>query len=680
MAKRSFSILQKEGKFEGEIGLRRKDGSVSDVELRAVKLDNGTYMGFCTDISSKKMIERELFRDRERLALVQKSTKLGLWDWDLKTDEVTWDNHCYEMLGYEADAFEVDYTRWASLLHPDDRERAQNEVQTQLLKGDIFSITFRLQKKEHDWIWIEARGKVVERDQNAMPRRMVGFHMDVSDVHKNQQILEERDRLLQKLSEQIPGVIYRYQQFADGRSCFPFASEHIWDIYEVTPEEVREDASPILKRVHPDDYDIVAGSITLSWEKLTQWQCEYRVILPSRGLRWLRGVANPQRQPDKSVIWHGYIADITEQKTIERAFHKAREDAENAARIKSEFLANMSHEIRTPLNAIVGLGGLLSQDDLNEKQLDLVHKLNQSSQLLMGILNDILDYSKIEAGKLELDICPLSLTNLLDRIYNIFSISAIGKGVALEFTKEPDVPEYIYGDSLRLSQVLTNLVSNAVKFTERGRVSLHVSQISMSSQFVNLSICVKDSGIGMSQEMVDNLFQPFTQADSSTTRKYGGSGLGLSIAKHLIETMGGRIEVESTLGEGSSFTLFLGAKIAQKDEVIEDGISLNSLGNFDGVSVLLVEDNPINQEVATLMCKRLGAKVTIADNGRKALELYKANPKDYEIILMDIQMPQMGGYEATQILRQMGCQLPIVALTAAATVEDKKKSPRYRDE
>jgi signal transduction histidine kinase/CheY-like chemotaxis protein/HPt (histidine-containing phosphotransfer) domain-containing protein len=578
------------------------------------------------------------------------------------------------MLGFEDKAFDVNYEKWASLLHPDDRDGAQNEVQQQLLKGNIFYITFRFQKKDKSWIWIEARGKVIERDQNNMPLRMVGFHMDVSDVHKNQQILEERDRLLQKLSEQIPGVIYRFQRFADGTSYFPFASEHIWDIYEVTPNEVKESADAVFERIHPEDYDLVAGSILLSWEKLTQWECEYRVILPSRGVRWVRGIANPQRQPDKSVIWHGYIADITEQKKIEEAFQKAREDAENATRIKSEFLANMSHEIRTPLNAIVGLGGLLAEDELGEKQLDLIHKLNQSSQLLMGILNDILDYSKIEARKLELDNSPLSITDLLDQIYNIFSMSASGKGVSLEFIKDPDVPEFIYGDSLRLGQVITNIVSNAVKFTQEGSVSLHISQTLIDDNYVNLSINIKDTGIGMSEKMLENLFQPFTQEDSSTTRKYGGSGLGLSIVKHLVDTMDGTIEVQSQLTKGSTFTIHLRSKIASEDDISIDTNIVTSLDDFEKLHVLLVEDNPINQEVASLMCKRLGASVSIVDNGQKAIDLYKASPKSYNIILMDIQMPKMGGYEATQILRQMGCDLPIIALTAAATVEDKKKA------
>jgi len=367
--------------------------------------------------------------------------------------------------------------------------------------------------------------------------------------------------------------------------------------------------------------------------------------------------------------------DISARMMAYEELKVAKSEAEVAMEAKTQFLANMSHEIRTPLNAIIGFSDVMKDTPLNEKQSQILSKISNASEILLRILNDILDYSKIEAGKLELEIKEVSLHESFEQLEEMFSQGAAQKGLSLHVNIEEGVPPFIYADGLRLMQILLNLVGNALKFTHEGSVGANVSLVNKEKGHAHLRFCVHDTGIGISDEKIKVLFLPFTQADISTTRKYGGSGLGLSIVSKLVEAMGSRIEVKSCEGEGSTFSFVLEVPIFKTAFHAALPVVSTSLELFDlrEHHILVVEDNLINQEVVKAILERMGARVVLANNGKEGVEIFMSNRDSFTCILMDIQMPVMTGYEATAKIREVDATIPIIALTAAATIEDRAR-------
>ncbi len=518
-------------------------------------------------------------------------------------------------------------------------------------------------------------------------------HIDITERKLLEEAQKEALERLQRIASQVPGVVYQYLQRADGSACFPYASEGMRNIYGVEPEALTNDASWVLDLLEPADLDRVVQSIQDSAQNLTPWHCEYRLKPQGGAQRWLLGDAAPRRQADGSVLWHGYISDITQRKVAEAelSLHRehleelvaqrtkelaaARLQADQANAAKSRFLATMSHEIRTPMNAIIGFSHLAEGKATDPKQIDWLHKTSRAGKHLLAIINDILDFSKIEAGSMVLLNEQVDLRVLLDQVVAMLDEPASAKGLRLTLAMDP-MPTHFLGDATRLTQSILNLANNAVKFTERGEVSIHALKQEESATTVTVRFEVRDTGAGVPPEKRDQLFKPFQQLGESASSTAGGTGLGLVITRRLAQMMGGDAGYCSREGQGSIF--WFSARLARQPRIATAARPTRMpweetlRSTCAGLHVLVAEDDEASQEVAAGFLEAAGLVAEAVEDGTQAIERIKADGQRYALILMDMNVPRMGGIEATRVLRAMGVRTPIIAVTANAFDEDRE--------
>lgn len=391
--------------------------------------------------------------------------------------------------------------------------------------------------------------------------------------------------------------------------------------------------------------------------------------------KWVRSIGIPIIEDNKTVKLMGAVSDISERKLAEIELLKAKKKAEEAAQAKQQFLSNMSHEIRTPMNAVIGMTHLLLQENPKPDQVDNLKILKFSSENLLSLINDILDYSKIESGKIDFEQIDFNLAELVNNIKLGQSTQAEEKGISLSVNVSSSIPEVVKGDPVRLTQILNNLISNSIKFTREGFVRVDLSPVKSTHSSLEINFAVTDTGIGIDPALKDYIFESFTQASADTTRKFGGTGLGLAITKKLIDLQGGDIHVDSAVGKGSTFSFDLVfRKGIKKSGLLYKG-PIQEFASLAGYKVLLVEDNDINVKVASKFMQKWGLEVDYALTGKEAVEKVMAN--QYHLVLMDLQMPEMDGYTACKFIRDMPDkrtrQLPIVALTASVLAEISKR-------
>ncbi|MFO0231659.1 MAG: PAS domain S-box protein [Burkholderiales bacterium] len=518
--------------------------------------------------------------------------------------------------------------------------------------------------------WVDA-SIVPLAGADGRPERYIAIRTDITERKRIESTLREQVRFWNELLDAIPVAIY----FKDAQGRFLGMNRALEWLFDIDRRSaIGRTSAQVFSDGYADEH-IERDRELLARPSRQSYEME--MPLPDGTPRTLYYSKASMTDAGGAVTGMiGVIFDTTERKVLERRLEDAKDAAEGANRAKSQFLANMSHEIRTPMNGIIGMTDLVLDTRLSAVQRDYVETVRQSADALMEIINDLLDLSKIEAGRLELESIDFELRELLDHLAKPIALSAQRKGLALRLELGAALPRIARGDPVRLRQVLVNLLGNAVKFTERGAVTLAVDSRDAGPSLLGepralwLDCEVRDTGLGIPADKLDLIFDAFAQADSSTTRRFGGTGLGLAITRRIVEAMGGEIGVASMPGEGSRFRF----SIRLLEGMAPADAPAASTGPRHAVParalrVLLAEDNPVNQKLAQLMLQRLGHASVVAGNGEEAVALVAREPVD--LVLMDMQMPVVDGIEATRRIRATGATLPIVAMTANAMEADR---------
>ncbi|MGC9386098.1 MAG: ATP-binding protein [Hydrogenovibrio sp.] len=591
----------------------------------------------------------------------------GLFDFNLQNETIRYSRSVHEVCGVSVSGLGNHKTGFFKRIHPNDVPLVEEALEMHLQTAWPFDVRFRFKTDAGTYVWLQSYGKALKNKATGQLERFVGSLTNISQRKYVEDMVHQREQLVEQIIDSLPISIY----VKDDTGCFRFFSRQ-------TEKETGIDRAGAIGKTDYEIFPIQQARLAVQQDQAVIREgrlilSEEARTLPTGETRWVMQGKGPIqiRQEDSTKIWLiGFSLDITERKRAEDMQRDAKIAAEEAVKAKSDFLSVMSHEIRTPLNSVIGTAQLLQDLILEEEPRHYIDMIRHSGEHLLQLINDILDFNKLEADKIELEAAPFDLMDLVKGVVNMNQLAAEKKNLALSVEWADDLPAYYLGDVARLRQILLNLVGNALKFTLKGQVSLRVRPLSPQG----IRFDVSDTGIGIRSEQVDKLFSVFTQADASTTRQFGGTGLGLSISKKLVEIMGGRIGVDSVYGEGSTFWFELPLAVTEAPEKVSEPLILNEA--LDPLNLLVAEDNLPNQLLIKAILTKQGHKVTLVENGREAVQAIEAKDAMFDLVLMDMQMPEMDGLTATQKIRASNSHLakvPIIALTANALSGDREK-------
>ena len=621
------------------------------------------------DVSGRKRAETALLESEHRLHLAVEGTGLGLWDWDIPDGRLIFNEKWAELIGYTLAALSpANIATWRGRIAPEDTPEIDLRLDDHFAgRTSHYEHVLRMRHRYGDWIWVRVRGKVVERDERGQPLRMLGTMEDITERQRQQEVIERevkrRKILMDNSNDGILIVNHEHRvvetnhRFAEmlGYTEEELLGKYTWE-YEAEYDEasVRKDFSDlrsinmvIESRHRRKDGSLLDVEVSLSGSEVM-------------GERLVMAI----------------VRDISDRKQAQAALRTEKERAEAANQAKSEFLANMSHEIRTPLGGILGMLQLLQSTPMNPEQAEYVDTAIVSTRRLNRLLTDVLDLSRVEAGKLSIQSAPFELEGDVRQVCEMFQLASSGAPVDLRCTVDPDLPRRLTGDASRLQQVLINLVGNALKFTTEGAIEVTVEKLPPRKPGTARALfSVTDTGEGIPEDKLGTLFSPFTQAHEGYTRHFQGAGLGLSICRRLVELMQGSITIDSVPGEGTTVFFALEFPLAEP-EAEPEGLCEPEQECVGALSVLLAEDDRVNHLAARRLLEKEGHRVTGAENGEQALAALAEG--EFDVVLMDIQMPVMNGMEATRAIRQgrageRNRSVRVVALTAYAMAEDRDR-------
>jgi PAS domain S-box-containing protein len=604
----------------------------------------------------KKIEEKTeaLLREKIKLALAQKLARIGSWEWNVKDNVFTCSDELYHIFGLKANEVEVTYQGFIDFVYPEDREFVTFTLEESLKKIQPFDFFHRITRKDGQLRTVHARGELMT-DELGNIMRMIGTVQDVTQQKKD----EELEQLAMVATKSFNAVT-----IADKYGRIEWVNEGFTKLFGYKLNDIKGTFGEVLRNGEPTGLSPENEIFKIVVNEKKPMAYENKNYSKSGKEYWLITSLTPILDKNGNVEKIISIdSDISNQKKAERT--------------KDQFLTNMSHEIRTPMNAIIGFTNLLLKSDHDKENLQYLNAIKTSGENLLVIINDILDFSKLRSGKATFENISFDLNELMNTLVTLMTPKAVEKKLKLTSKIDESIPHYLTGDPTRLTQILTNLVGNAFKFTNEGEIKIEVRPVHETAKDIELDFLVSDTGIGIPADNINKIFESFTQASNDTTRKYGGTGLGLTITKQLVELQGGTISVSSKVNEGSTFEFKLnfsksdGLKknSGSKNEQKENGFPL------EGTKVLLVEDNTFNQILATKILQNWKCEVKVAANGLIAVE--KAKQDLFDVILMDIQLPEMDGYEATRMIRndpdEKKNKVPIIAMTAHAFADEAAK-------
>lgn len=624
-------------------------------------------MAFTRDLSIDRVYEHKARDDAERVELALKCGQLGLWDWNIPSGTAVFNARLAEIVGETLGDLGNSSSRWVERVHPDDRSLVRRALQRHFQdEKQEYRCLQRVKHRDGGWRWVVSSGRLVARDESGRPQRMVGTLLDVTAEQMAQIELRRNTEALSSMA-QIARIGWWELDLVGGRLYW---SPEVRKIHEVGP-----DYDPLLDGAI-DFYDgesrqKIADAVRRASEEGVAYDLELRIVTAKGRPLWVRSQGEPIWNDGRVVKVKGAFQDITELRS-------AREKAEASAHAAAAFLANMSHELRTPLTSILGytecLQELAAGSSVSHEHVDMLGTVQRNGEHLLRLINDVLDLSRLEADKVDVELRPCSPGEIAGEVVDSQQLIASAKGVRLSVETEGLDAEAIRTDPTRLRQILWNLVGNAVKFTEAGEIRVVVRLQNGGPGL--LSVDVIDTGVGIADEHQHELFKPFSQADASMSRRFGGTGLGLALSRRLARLLGGDVElIESSPGKGSTFRLTLRVETVEANsndaiaQVVgsetKDGEDLES-GALSGRRILLAEDGPDTSRLLTLLMRRAGAEVVTVENGLDALRLGTQDDRTWDVLLLDMQMPLMDGFEVARQLRQRGYDGAIVALTAHA--------------